>query len=513
MRQRQIITGVIFTVVVSGSIANLGDIKSYAQEDNTSSISNLLDLSNKLENQYEEINTALRFRVNGSEEKLVTEENINGLIATQNKLVTNWKKFCQSSIPKSEDFPANCDNSQHPKLANIVNDSLRVLDEEIKPFFDNNKTTIISTDRYKNLKLEDNPSSPNIIAKKLQEFIKGELNRGKYKNNPKQEERIKLILAEINKESGVFYKGTQKGLKIVSNKESRNIENNLLEINEKIISQLQRTSTPQDSGFKIPHITYSISELLSLLTFIAVLCSGYYQYKSLKKSEKDNKKNTQVNYTSTQQVDLNTRQLGELGQSIKQVLAANNQALKSELRSQFYQIINNISSPPSLDNISDTEYPHNIDTRHPKNNTLDKTLKDLSPPAFLDDLVTKYNKNPKKSARNTVKVAATRESIEQRRAGLKIPLIFKQGENEGENDSFWVVLDEQTSEGNYYLVPKANLTINKRFYQTVKYIFTCRGYENKSSNDFTLIHPAEVKFLKNDEYELLKPGDLRFEEN
>lgn len=129
--------------------------------------------------------------------------------------------------------------------------------------------------------------------------------------------------------------------------------------------------------------------------------------------------------------------------------------------------------------------------------------------SFLETLVIKYNRSPNKLAKNIIKVAATKESIEQRRSGIKTPLILKKNDN----DSYWVILEERIQDDNYYLVPKANLIIGDRIYRTVEYIFTCQGYENKSSNNFILVRPAEVKFTRNQEFELLKPGELKFEQN
>ncbi|MEM8719535.1 MAG: hypothetical protein AAGE84_09540 [Cyanobacteria bacterium P01_G01_bin.39] len=178
------------------------------------------------------------------------------------------------------------------------------------------------------------------------------------------------------------------------------------------------------------------------------------------------------------------------------------QELKKNLNRQF------ISSSNKLGSIH-SHYSNERYQRYQEKNTLDETSTYSSLSDFLENLVANYNKNPKNLAQNIVKVAATQESIEQRRSGIKTPLILKPSDN----DSYWVVIDEQTKEGNYYVVPKANLIISHRIYFTVKYIFTCKGFNNKISNNFTLFHPAEVRFIKGDEYELLKPGELRFEEN
>ena len=59
MKKKQIVFKIILFIFALGLILNLRDTRSLAQENNTPSISDILELSNDLENQYEEINTAL----------------------------------------------------------------------------------------------------------------------------------------------------------------------------------------------------------------------------------------------------------------------------------------------------------------------------------------------------------------------------------------------------------------------------------------------------------------------
>ncbi|MDJ0903360.1 MAG: hypothetical protein QNJ55_31630 [Xenococcus sp. MO_188.B8] len=130
----------------------------------------------------------------------------------------------------------------------------------------------------------------------------------------------------------------------------------------------------------------------------------------------------------------------------------------------------------------------------------------------LQSLIKSYNSNPGLLASKSTMVAATRESIEQRRTGYNTPIIFTQTDN----DSYWIIYKKLLVEDDYfYLVPKANLIINSRIYQTIEDIFVCQNYSNRSSNKFQLGQPAIVKLTADSEdseekWELVEPGKLNF---
>ena len=130
----------------------------------------------------------------------------------------------------------------------------------------------------------------------------------------------------------------------------------------------------------------------------------------------------------------------------------------------------------------------------------------------LQSLIESYNSSPGLLVSESTMVAATRESIEQRRTGFNTPIIFTQTDN----DSYWIVNKKLLVEDNYfYLVPKANLIINSRIYQTIEDIFVCQNYAKRSSNKFQLDQPAIVKLITDSEdyeekWELVEPGKLNF---
>ena len=123
-------------------------------------------------------------------------------------------------------------------------------------------------------------------------------------------------------------------------------------------------------------------------------------------------------------------------------------------------------------------------------------------------LIKTYRKHPEKLLANATKVAATGESIEKKRAGLKTPIIF----TEANIHSYWIVQKLPLQDDCFYLVPKANLIINDRIYQTIEDIFVCQNYFTRSSNKFELREPAIVKLASDseNEWELVKAGKLVF---
>ncbi len=91
---------------------------------------------------------------------------------------------------------------------------------------------------------------------------------------------------------------------------------------------------------------------------------------------------------------------------------------------------------------------------------------------------------------------------------MKTPIIF----TEANIHSYWIVQEFPLQDDCFYLVPKANLIINDRIYQTIEDIFICQNYFTRSSNKFELREPAIVKLASDseNEWELVKSGKLVF---
>ncbi|MGK7877633.1 MAG: hypothetical protein AB4426_31325 [Xenococcaceae cyanobacterium] len=119
-----------------------------------------------------------------------------------------------------------------------------------------------------------------------------------------------------------------------------------------------------------------------------------------------------------------------------------------------------------------------------------------------DDLVVIHNKKPNLLAGKTIKVSATKESIEKRRLGYNYPVILE----EVSNGNYWIVTDKASD----YMIPKKNLIINKPSYETVQELFELSGYQSRQSNKFDLIKPARVTPMSGDKWELMEKGKLRF---
>ena len=126
----------------------------------------------------------------------------------------------------------------------------------------------------------------------------------------------------------------------------------------------------------------------------------------------------------------------------------------------------------------------------------------------LPSLIEIYNSNPRKLGNDIAKVMATRESLEKRRSGINFPIMFVES-----SQYIYLILQELPLENDcFYLVPKDNLIINSSIYQSIKEIFICQNYDNRSSNKFILSKPAIVKFTRDweNEWELVEPGEIIF---
>ncbi|MDJ0899502.1 MAG: hypothetical protein QNJ55_11890 [Xenococcus sp. MO_188.B8] len=127
------------------------------------------------------------------------------------------------------------------------------------------------------------------------------------------------------------------------------------------------------------------------------------------------------------------------------------------------------------------------------------------PNTLGEEIVAIYHRNPRELSIKVIKVAATSESIEQRRAGMKTPIRF----TETSNYSYWIIQEPKT-DNNYFLVPKPNLVINSHIYQTIEDIFSCQGYQNRASNKFKLKLSAVVQSEGEGSWKLIEPGELIF---
>ena len=128
-------------------------------------------------------------------------------------------------------------------------------------------------------------------------------------------------------------------------------------------------------------------------------------------------------------------------------------------------------------------------------------------PEDLNDLLNNYNSKTAKVLLSYVtKVDSTPESIEGKRSGKKIPMIF----TAIANGIYWLVNQPALQDSHNFLVPKAGLVINDANYQTLEAIFKCDGYENRTSNKFQLISPAIVNKLSLDRWQLIESGKLMF---
>ncbi len=117
------------------------------------------------------------------------------------------------------------------------------------------------------------------------------------------------------------------------------------------------------------------------------------------------------------------------------------------------------------------------------------------------EIVEIYNSEPSSILSSAVKVSVKSESIAS--VNKNEPIILA---NIG-NGNYCLVHDTNI---NYWLLPKANLKVDRYRYETVKLLFECDEYELEF-DDYRLDKPAKVSMLPNErEWKLEERGVLKF---
>ncbi|MDJ0900997.1 MAG: hypothetical protein QNJ55_19515, partial [Xenococcus sp. MO_188.B8] len=559
MRQKNIVKiGAAFLlsilVLVLVVLVNGANIKSFAQGSQNVKIGEIIELSNALENKYEEINFSLFLLVRGFGEKKT--DGFQELIDIQEKLNQKWVVFNNGYCKETKICKTNDDKD----LAQRIDEYLQSL-ENIKPLFAEQEQTLSSQEIYgkynkflasQGTSTSNQIQSPilnNNIVQTIQDFINEDLKKAKEElqqnlqqaNNNEDlqqiEEQIKAIETietGIESESGIFFKKTQAGLEIVSREKSRSIEKDLLQINDRFLTQ------SSDSKISYPGVN-TIRIIFGWLVLLTIGILVYLYFKLFRKNKKSEDTSTDNQGSSASKDNFNTDEITKqfstlYDKSTKDIQQVQNlfyQELKQielDSRAAYQQalgdntkVLNNLAISlknkdqelsqllivvkESLDVIknknTNTNQEDGANGKKKVNKGNDKKEKEdlrinnspqkqsilltLKNSDKLEDLVNNYNhKTINKS--NIVKVSATKESIEKRRTGDNAPLILMQ-ENEG-NEATWVVTQYRLQDNCYFLVPKSGLIINDRIYQTIEDIFMCKGYKNRASNDFKLMLPA-----------------------
>ena len=185
------------------------------------------------------------------------------------------------------------------------------------------------------------------------------------------------------------------------------------------------------------------------------------------------------------------------------------QAFKQEIFKELSDR-NNQQQNIDLDAFKQELFKELRENEQKKNNDIESSKKSI---AFedLQSLIDSYNNKSGFTSENIISIAATEDSIEKIRSGLKTPVIF----TKVYNGSCWIVPDIKLQNDCFYLVPKVDLIINSRIYQTIEDIFVCQNYAKRSTNKFQLVQPAIVKLISDsedseDKWELVEPGKLNF---
>jgi len=125
-----------------------------------------------------------------------------------------------------------------------------------------------------------------------------------------------------------------------------------------------------------------------------------------------------------------------------------------------------------------------------------------------EDLIAYYNSNPKVLEDSIEIVTASEESIQFKRIGGDKQIIFEHSRS----GNYWLLWQPIIRDGYkcYCLVPKAELIVNQHNYNTIRDIFHCTDYENRSSSKFCLKYAASVHKNQQGSWELIAPGEIVF---
>ncbi|BAZ14183.1 hypothetical protein NIES4071_60230 [Calothrix sp. NIES-4071] len=149
----------------------------------------------------------------------------------------------------------------------------------------------------------------------------------------------------------------------------------------------------------------------------------------------------------------------------------------------------------------------NSDTQHQQSR--EQTI--IDPPSNEPPLswVSYYNKSPESFSKYVsqvaIEVSETEDSIDQRRLGTNSSIVLEKTRSGRAN--FWVLFDQNE----LYLVPKIGVRFNNYNIAMVKPLFKVLG-EPQGDYKFTLLKPAKVMQTKEQNWQLLKPGVLQFED-
>jgi len=98
-------------------------------------------------------------------------------------------------------------------------------------------------------------------------------------------------------------------------------------------------------------------------------------------------------------------------------------------------------------------------------------------------LIQEYNSNHKALSKKVIEVNIKEDSLNKNRLGSNQPIALEPKIN----GAYWV----WESGGVCYLIPRYSLKINQYNFETIQYLFNCKGYSSNSKK-FKLLKPAQV---------------------
>ena len=337
-------------------------------------------------------------------------------------------------------------------------------------------------------------------------------------------DKIKLLQKNLemlldSSASGKFGSLTQQILELKTKSDITEIELGLLQIEQAIGPSQQKQ--PTNPITPPPRKNNPIMNALLPLTVLLALGElGFIIY--LLKRKKANTDTDIDTYSEKESPKLSAYERDMLP-----VLENENKQLRSKL-SQFERQLRELESEKTaltqknslLENSNKNIQKPFLDIQPPKYPPEDRrTRENTAPPKHAamihrvnitteDDLIAYYNSNPKVLEDSIEIVTASEESIQFKRIGGDMQIIFKNSRS----GNYWLLPQPIIRDGyTYYcLVPKAQLVVNQHNYNTIRDIFNCTDYENRSSSKFRLKYAASVQKNQQGSWELIAPGEIVF---
>ena len=406
------------------------------------------------------------------------------------QVLANWEQFNRIW----HNFTQDVDNN--PEFSNLLG--------ETQVFNDINQNLLFQKEIISNLAKVFNEPSPLIITDfQGQLFTKRELNNGYYIY-------------------GTFDAKTQHKFALISTNKARELELQVSQIENIFSNHLLNREQINNSNYRIVDTTKTNStnttelvdnsaketRFLNLNTLIVLTLLSSCAIFIILRAYKQNQDLNQDREPETSQNDVTDylHNVEQFENQAREILNSTNQIIENKKKDR---VTNSLSSPqkqsqPKIKSSgSSATQTFSTKTPQPDRQTSSPIVTSL---VTEEDLIVMYRENPQLLLQKVIKVEVIKESIERTIAGTKPEIMFK----ETSNDHYWIILEPELENNCYFLVPKPNLEINSLIYPSIKNIFNCTGYNDRTSNKFNLKLSAMVQIQSASSWKLIGTGEITF---